>query len=659
MYAHAIESTLGKNRGNAYVKYNAAECRRLHFPQCPLLNLRLVWIDPQRHCVYRIPVRLAPGGINSDNMAHHMYSRFVIIALLLAGLLILHPAAANAGLRIETLKSTTTNGKPAAALVVNGETVMRLAKQQRNHSAMYMVTFVAAQLADAHRRGPLQLTVAEDSEGVGLYLNGELLVVASKDEAKAWGVTNGELAAAWRDKLTSALALSTPTKARPQPQPQPASPARPAAPAPKSGGILDMGTTQDRSDASYSGVKPSGGHKVYEAPQLTKLEGAHLPGELTAQVTGRRLSYREAERSVENAIRCYSGVGSDTRVSWKSGDLYEDGFSLSPGNKKNIEVSYALDGGAGAKSGTLNVLLENRSITTPKETLTFFSNNPEGVEQRQLLYYASLPEGSAGRLVLHHQNQTSSDLEIVARVVNTGNSAAALHVIEGMSPPNINTFYIGFKSAEEFWNNLNAGIGSVLTIPAGRQAVIARQKLPRGYTSSGYFKLTNLGHEQLFVETIAVTPGAKLPDGLWEDRRGASSSVFPEPQILRTHTYNSGDNWLYMRLGDEQPESAVGDGKILHGCYGVTHTYNVELNNPTNTPQLFFVVLRASAGEVKGQFFIDDEYFVTPLVAGGEEFLLKEIPMRPGQTKLLKIAAIPLNGGFYPASIIVRESRHP
>jgi hypothetical protein len=49
----------------------------------------------------------------------------------------------------------------------------------------------------------------------------------------------------------------------------------------------------------------------------------------------------------------------------------------------------------------------------------------------------------------------------------------------------------------------------------------------------------------------------------------------------------------------------------------------------------------------------------TPLIAGGEEQLLKEIPLKPGQTKLLKIRALPLNGGFYPASIILRETRYP
>ena len=125
-----------------------------------------------------------------------------------------------------------------------------------------------------------------------------------------------------------------------------------------------------------------------------------------------------------------------------------------------------------------------------------------------------------------------------------------------------------------------------------------------------------------------------------------------------TASYQSGDPWLYLRLGESDPPSLT-DDTVLNGCYGMTHSFHVELHNPNSYPALVFAVLRASAGEVKGQFFIDDEYVATPLVASGEEQLLKEIPLKPGETRLLKIKAPPLNGGFYPASIILRESRYP
>ena len=143
-------------------------------------------------------------------------------------------------------------------------------------------------------------------------------------------------------------------------------------------------------------------------------------------------------------------------------------------------------------------------------------------------------------------------------------------------------------------------------------------------------------------------------------RAGGTTSrgTFPAPYFNVSEHYAIGDDWLYLRLGKESLNSTVDDQR-LDGSYGVTYSFSVELRNGTDVPALIFVVLRASAGEVKGQFFIDGEYITTPLISGGDEQLLKEIPLAPGKTKLLTIKALPLNGGFYPASIIIRESRLP
>jgi hypothetical protein len=188
--------------------------------------------------------------------------------------------------------------------------------------------------------------------------------------------------------------------------------------------------------------------------------------------------------------------------------------------------------------------------------------------------------------------------------------------------------------------------------------VLLAQELPYGYTASGYMKLTNLGEAPLRVEVLCLPSGVRLPEDPVEPGADTTHSVFDAPYLSESDIYTAGDPWLYLRLGEGRPESST-DDSILHGCYGMTHSYNVELRNPGDQPTLVFVLLRASAGEVKGQFFIDDKYIATPLVAGGEEQLLQEIPLPPGQTKLLSIKAIALNGGFYPASIVVRETRYP
>ena len=170
-------------------------------------------------------------------------------------------------------------------------------------------------------------------------------------------------------------------------------------------------------------------------------------------------------------------------------------------------------------------------------------------------------------------------------------------------------------------------------------------------------KLTNLGEAAVRLETLAEAPGTAIANGMLFGN-GRHFPVFGAPYVTQTASYSVGDTWLYLRLGEEQPNGLNGDS-VLHGCYGMSHSFDVEVTNPSSAPLLVFLVLRASAGEVKGQFYLDDEYVVTPLVASGEEMMLKEIPLKPGETKLLKVRAIPLNGGFYPASLIVRQTRYP
>jgi hypothetical protein len=280
------------------------------------------------------------------------------------------------------------------------------------------------------------------------------------------------------------------------------------------------------------------------------------------------------------------------------------------------------------------------------------------VKKAQLLYYASLASGVSGRLVYHHQNQSNDPLQFYARVVNEGAETAVLHVIPGACGPDINTYYVGFKSAENFWANLNNNVGYLLRIPPGRQATLIGQGMKVMDTCSGYYKLTNLSRAPLRIETVCLPPGSFPSEAAYTKTDGATSYVYPEPFHNTTRDYVTGDDWLYLRLGAEYPASLDGS-QVFYGMYGVTHSFTVNLVNDDGGPRDVYVILRGSAGEVKGQFFIDDQYISTLLVKGGDEQPLKKITLGVGETRKLRITAMPLNGGFYPASIILRESLMP
>jgi hypothetical protein len=591
--------------------------------------------------------------------------RTVAIALLLCfGLWLPCQALAGKRIRIETEASETPNGKPAAALVINDATVAQLAKPQRGRSPLSCVSVAAALIAQAYRSGQADFHI-ESSDDTGrryaLYLNGRVLLVATDEEGKAWGAEPEQLAQTWRDNITRAISmppLEQDGEAVDAPS-RPAAPATQAQPPPAaSGAVLDVPAAGGPASHGIEGLVVTSGHRVYVPPASLSVGSSVALPQSTAVVTGSAPGAESLHRSIEAALRAQLGLSPGASLAWELADPPAGGLKVAPGAKLPLKVHYALAGEDLAKGGhQAQVALENRSLSIPRESLTFFSNSPEAVAKPQLLYHAELPGRQAARLVLHHQNQCLQVLYMVVRVLNSGSAAGAVHIVPGSCEPDINTFYVGFKSGEAFWMNLNSGNGYVVNVPAGGQAVVMSQRLAPGFTASGYFKLTNLGDSPLRVETIAASVPA-LSNTPMPDTPGASCGVFPAPYQLFNAVYQTGGDWLYLRLGKESPASLVDDSHH-NGCYGVTYSFDIELRNDKPQPALVFVVLRASGGEVKGQFFIDDQYMATPLIAGGEEQLLKEIPLKPNETKLLKIRGIPLNGGFYPASIILRESRYP
>ena len=553
-------------------------------------------------------------------------------------------AAAQASIRIETSSSSTPNGKPASALIVNGQTVVRLAKTQRNRSPLRALSAASSMLSAAYRRGRTALHIESmDSSGrqFGVFLDGELLLLATDQEGKAWGADPQELALTWMNNIGESLGGK---QAAPD-----------QADLPAAGGISGAPQGSRAGGSGNSGLITSAGHRVFDPPPADYSPQPYdSPGNRVV-VTGDSVGLDIVREGIDNLIRNSNQLPPDSRLVWHSQDA-----SARPGRDRELELDWIASrpGGGQGGSGRVSLTLENRSMHLPRESATFFSNKPERISRAQLLYFSKLRAHQAARLVFHHQNQSGGSLDFVARLLNMGTEPASVHIIPGVAAPDVNTFYVGYRSAENYWNNLNSGNGYVLEVPVGGQVFLVNQQLSHGSTASGYMTLSNLSAADLRLETMSVNHGSPVPPWQLESNGEASFCVYGEPFISSDMKFRTGDNWMYLRLGSQLPQSST-DSSVLQGCYGITHSYNVELHNSYDYPALVFVVLRASAGEVKGQFFLDDEFMGTALVASGEEQLLKDIPLRPGETKLLRIRALPLNGGFYPASIIIREQRYP
>jgi hypothetical protein len=597
-----------------------------------------------------------PAGLHATRSGFAPLRRWFAHGVLALALACWFAPAAAEQITIETRAGETPNGKPTAVLLVNGAVAVRLAKPQSGEASLRAVSVAAALLSRAYRGGRLEFSMREEagSRGWLLLLNGAKFLEAGDLEAKAWGVDPENLARTWQRDLSSALGLELPADDAAQVQAADVStaplPDEPTAADPN--GLLSISSG---SVGAQSGSRAGPAGTAAGIPAATRFESAYQPQPLLAAVTG-NAGVEEYRMAIDSTLRWHlQQIGGET-LDWQFPGAGDNQVELTPEMAGNKLVAYrAKAEGAELVSGSVQVTLATQQLSLPRENRTFFSNKPERISSPQLLYHATLPGREAGRVVFHHQNEGTAELAFALSLYNPTDAPQAVHVIRGAAPPDINTFYIGYRSAEEFWRNLNSNTGAVVVVRPRSYLTVLRQQLGCGYTASGYVKLSNLGEQPLEVVTSATAADTRriiLPSFLDE----ASYSVNSSPYFIREFDYNAGDPWLYLQLG-ARDDSA--NGVSLRGMYGYTHDFSVTLNNPNRHPELVFVVFRASAGEVKGQFYINGEYVTTPLIAGGEEQLLLEIPLAPGQQRELRVQAMPLNGGFYPASIILRRTRLP
>lgn len=643
-----------------------------------------------------------------------MLPRYACLALLACALLA-PPGLLRAetkALRIETVALHDETGGEALGLLVNGEIALRLSLGTQKRSLVEKRLAIASKnLLLACRQGEAQIDAALAPGGKywQVSLNGKEFLSATEREAQAWGYDSAaELAQSWRDALEAALrgepqedarardaASSLVGSSRPHFEVQRLTDGEAAgsetAAAPPDIHLLPQALEAEGKTPGVSALlRPSlqprrelereagtgyiaGALPVYTPPSATLAPLLDAPSALTAQVTGDPASETAVKRALSQALRAYLRLGPLDSLSWdlsqpeaeaprKGGKKKKVAappppvdWRLARGLRKRLSLDYS----AGGTTGTAELVLENLTLTPPPESLTMFSNNPEGLSRQQLLYRATLPARHSARLVYHHQNQSAAALYQVARVVNSGSEAQLVHILPGTCEPDANTYWVGFASAEDFLGNTARNSGWVALIPAGGSALLARQRLAPGATSSGYFKLTSLGRGDLSLETLALAPDSALPAGPWPGE-AASACVFGPPYLEATATHTVGGDWTYLRLGAESPLCQLGSGARLWGCYGMTHDFDVTLANPAGSGlSTVYVILRGSAGEVKGQAIIDGRYCTTRLAPSGGEELLDTLTLQPGETRRLQISAIALNGGFYPASIILRETRDP
>jgi hypothetical protein len=320
------------------------------------------------------------------------------------------------------------------------------------------------------------------------------------------------------------------------------------------------------------------------------------------------------------------------------------------------------------------VTVVNTAVFAHPPTALLYSNNPEQVKREQTLFTGDILSRETVRLDFHHQNQSGTLLAFHIDLVNNGDAPTSVQVIAGLSLPGADTVQVGRRAGAAFLQNLNANDGLILTVPPHSHIPVVTQRFAPGLTVSGLMQIQNLTDGALSLSVHADADTDVLASALWRiymagtsgnalaapsDALGPmlptspSPQVFPDPQITLSGSYTVNGPWAFLTLGSQDALHAQSGRGRLYGNYGADYDITVTLINPTQVTRTIALYFRPNAGPAAGIFQINagpiQEY--DPFSPPDERLLATEI-LSPGETRVVHLHTIPLNGSAYPAKIV-------
>lgn len=515
-----------------------------------------------------------------------------------------------------------------------------------------------------------------------LLIDDQLLIIATRADARAHKVSPAELASTWIRNLKQALSVP-PLSASPTSLLIPLGESRLM----KINSLLTDPVEAEISNADVISVDPNStpGSLVvngkslgnatitlkcaeYSVPisvTVKKYAAYFNPQQVTAIVTGCNAPASLVGRTARDAARRSINVGDGAAIS--TVQTLSNVTDLAPGKSTIVNIRIAATGSDYIPAQfDLPIKVENHILPVKEPSWIMYSNDPEQIKKYQTLFIGRLDTLEEGyRLLYHHQNMMGSQVGLVMEMLNSSDKPATMHLIEGISDPILDTITVGYKAGLEFMDNRRKMVGRIIEIPAQCRWVVLSQSVPATNTASGLVEMRQLSGDPLYIRIIAKpdfmrlaedTPGIALAmNGINTESLRLSDHLYPEPEMRIDTVYKIGGAWNFVRIGKNAIKHATQD-KLLYGNYGVTYHINAKLENPSDTPQKIEVAYEATAGPSSGIFYIDGQIYTIKLLKPPLDKTIVTVTVPARQTKALSIQTMPLSGSAYPSTLIIRPA---
>lgn len=582
-------------------------------------------------------------------------------------------------------------------LVVNREIAIRVRMANGDLTPERRVQIAAERLrnAVARRLGAVQVGTRTERRRAAVTIDGEVLLYATRADARAAGTTPARLASIWASSLRHCLAIP-PIRLSATELLVPLGEARTVrvnswldgtlvvAPtgAPNEG-VADPAVTGDGRTLRIVGralgterVLVSLGEVTVSLTVSVKKYAGQVNLLEPVVVTGVDLPVDFVRQVVQSAVRHRTELEPGAQIEFTTPVQ----ISRVPdfGESTTASVRVRLSGSAYIpRDEVLRVTVVNRPQPPTEPVLLMVSNDPERVQRAQTLFTGDIEDSRGCRLLYHHMNGMPEEGLLLIELLNPSNASRSVHLSGAASAPMRDTVRVGFIAGELFLKAMLNGMGQMLTVPPQSKIVLLAQRLRPLDTASGILQIRPISTEQspstpplavkvamhsfqnqplpLLGTTMAwgVSPARPLTPQETQQLTH-NDHIYPTSHKVLEATYVVGQRWQFIRIG-ERAVPNHNEQRRLAGNYGVLYEVRVEIVNPTDKVRDVEIAFEPSAGEAGGVFAIGGEVRGVPRLFPPREFAITRIRLQPGQRRNLTLRTIPLAGSNYPVTLMVRS----
>lgn len=305
--------------------------------------------------------------------------------------------------------------------------------------------------------------------------------------------------------------------------------------------------------------------------------------------------------------------------------------------------------------GEARVKVVNRTVPQRETQVLLYSNEPESVREFGILFEGLIRPESGARILYHHQNRMGRPFTLQVDLLNPGETESEVQVLEGDAGPYIDPLQAGHRAGQRYMAAQTTDLGLIQKVPARGSLRLGRYELATLQTVSAVSEVRSLHGGPLVVQVSAVPQPTdpEMRDDLL-DTAGAEPHTYPNPTKTAEYKYVVGQAWTFVSIG-RNAIAAGGSNRKLFGNYGVLYNITVELENPTALEQTVKLVMAPQAGWVRGVFVVEGKLIEAPQLAPPSEATLWSVKLAPGQQRRLSIVGLPVSGSAYPLSLVIRS----